>query len=999
MLETNPFPQFDLPRLARAKTRLEEMIWRVDPSPLAVSQSKPTRDHVTFAEAKKLAFKPVKRTPRYWGKVFDQCWWRVEIPKLKGDEQVYLLWRDRGEATLYADGEPVYGIDPGHHFAPLRKGVKQWMVESACCRTGIWVPGETQGLEAEGSRFEGAFLAYRDDEAWGAFHDFDVLIQLLDELRLPDYPSRVNRYDAVGYKPELHAAEPTFRWMLERMSRSVDALDREGVGAMRKVLAEVYRGLQGMDEKVKAVLTGHAHIDLVWLWPERVGEFKAIHTFSNTLSILEQYPEFRFGYSQPASYQAVERRCPSLMKRVRAAIDSGAWEATGAMQVESDTQLPCGEALVRAVAFGQRGFKEVRGEASRVLWLPDVFGYSGCVPQILAGFGVPYFFTTKLHWSTGQRFPYTSFRWMGHDGSEVLAHVIWNHYNMEAKPQELIRLAEHHRQAAVHDEFLVPTGFGDGGGGATEGMLERARRIKDLRGVPNASWGGIEPFFDRMAEKRDALPAWRGEMYLEFHRGVQTTQCALKNYYRRAERQLQVLEAVHAVKGMGPVDPVLWERVLFAQFHDYLPGSSVREVYDEAVPELASIGDVAEKEAAGALKGRGKACVFNPLAQPMTAAVNGAMRQLPPLSGVEVDSLDAIVAGDVKATKRSLVSERVEARFDAKGCVVSLVIDGEMVPLEGVAAEPWVFPDQPAMYNAWDVDRPTLAIGEAVSSKAEVVLDDSDGLMPRLSFTRRVGASSEMTVSYSLDPVRPVLHMDVEVDWQDRDTLLKLVFPTGYCGKQARYGAPFGSALRGQSAGPLANEAMFENPGSRWVTVSDDTEADGFMVVTERTYGFGVREGQVHVSLVRSPRMGRSGDAPVDSEGRAEHDYADLGRHHFRLAVGRFTADAVLEEQPAALADLLYAEPIEYRGGATEPVVYGVEGLSSVVPSWVKPEPGGGMTVRLQESLGRRGWVSLDLGGRSWHLTDLAGTPVSEATTHPCAVEVKPYQIISVRVG
>ncbi|WP_428386689.1 alpha-mannosidase [Mucisphaera sp.] len=998
MLEANPFPQFDLPRLSRSRERVEGLIWRSLPDVVEVSQSKPTKAHVPYAEGKKLAFKPVKRAPFHWGKTFDQCWWRLKLPKLPAGEGVYLAWRDQAEATLYADGEPVYGFDPGHQYAPLRRGVKSWVIESACCRTGVWVPGDQTAMDVQGSRFEGASLVVRDDEAWGAFHDFDVLFQLMDMAVIPDYPEGVRKYDAVGYRPELHRVTPEYRCLVEGLSRAVDALDRGGVKAMRRALAEVYRGVRGGSEKLKAVLTGHAHIDLVWLWPERVGDFKAIHTFSNVLSLLERYPEFRFGYSQPASYQAVGKRAPGLLDRAKRDIAAGRWEATGAMYVESDTQLACGEALVRSVALGQRGFRELRGVDSKVLWLPDVFGYSGCIPQILKGFGVPYFFTTKLHWSNAQRFPHTSFKWKGQDGSEVLGHVIWNHYNMEAKPAEISRLAEQHRQAAVHGEMLVPTGYGDGGGGPTEAMAERVRRMSDLRGLPAVEWGGIEGFFDRMAEVSEELPSWRGEIYLEFHRGVQTTQAELKRLYRRAERSLQVLEAAHAVGGEGPIDPELWQRVVFAQFHDYLPGSSVPEVYEEALPELAGIGDRAIGLAEKKLKGKGKACLFNPLPQPVTVPVNGAMRMLPALAGLEVSSLEAVVASDVRATKKRLVSERVDVRFDARGCVSSLVVDGASVALSGPAAEPWLFADHPAMFDAWDVDRRALSLGERVASKAKVEVDESDELRPAVRFTRSLGEASTLTMSYRLDPVHPVLHLEVEVDWRERQKLLKLLFPTDYVGKQARYGAPFGSALRGQSAGPLAHETMYENPASRWVCVSDDTESDGLMVISERTYGFGAREGLLHASLVRGAWMPKTG--PLDEvEGRPEPPLSDQGRHVFRLAFGRYSADLLLEDQPAALAERLFTEPLAYRGTATDPVIGEIEGLSSVVPSWVKPEPGGGLTLRLHETLGRRGWVQVDLGGRPWHLTDLAGTPVTESTTHPCVFEVRPYQLVSLRVG
>src|SRR5690606_2051404 len=250
--------------------------------------------------------------------------------------------------------------------------------------------------------------------------------------------------------------------------------------------------------------------------------------------------------------EAVQRRSPALMERVARRIKGGTWEATGAMYVESDTQLPAGEALVRAVDLGQQGFRDLTGEDSKVLWLPDVFGYSAAIPQILAGFGVPYFCTTKLHWSGATRFPHSGFRWRGHDGSEVVGFIAWEHYNLSASPRELDWAAQNQRQAAVCDETLLPVGYGDGGGGVSEGMCERARRMADIALLPRTKWGRIDGFFDRLATVKEQLPAWRGEMYLEFHRGVQTTHSNLKQAYRAAERGLQVQEAVNCAVGQGP---------------------------------------------------------------------------------------------------------------------------------------------------------------------------------------------------------------------------------------------------------------------------------------------------------------------------------------------------------------------------------------------------------------------------------------------------------------
>ncbi|MEM1099633.1 MAG: alpha-mannosidase, partial [Planctomycetota bacterium] len=385
MLAPTHFHQFVLPRLAQGRDRLASMIWRVSGEALPVARTLPTSVHRNLADVSADEFQPVGETSLYWGKLFDQCWWRVELPTESSAR--YLKWCDQGEATVYAHGVPVYGIDPGHLYAPLPEGVRELTIESLCARTGIWVDGAEHGLDAEkGSHFQGAYLAERDEDAWHAWHDLDVLMQVMELLEKPEYQENRGLWGRGGYRPELTAADPLLRRLIHRTNEAIDVLDARGVAACRAVLAKIYGDYPAAPDAMKAVLTGHAHVDLVWLWPERAGEFKAVHSFANALHMLKQYPETTFGYSQPASYEAVERRSPALIQGVKQQIGEGRWEPTGAMYVESDVQLPCGEALVRAFQLGQQGFKELQGHESRCVWLPDVFGYSACMPTIMAGF-------------------------------------------------------------------------------------------------------------------------------------------------------------------------------------------------------------------------------------------------------------------------------------------------------------------------------------------------------------------------------------------------------------------------------------------------------------------------------------------------------------------------------------------------------------------------------------------------------------------------------------
>ena len=1007
MLDQTPFLQFVAPRLAKVRDRARAAVWTLDPTPLAVSQSPATHAHVGAAATGDLDFRPVIETPHHWGRKFQQCWWRLEVPALDGPR--FLRWKDQGEATLYRrEGEewmPHFGMDPGHHYAPLpTTEAATYLVESGCVNTGIWVSGETLGLDGRGSRFDGAFLATRDDEQWHAWHDLDVLIDLCKLLYRESDPVHAGNdlFGTGGFRPPLENASPLLRMLLTRLNDAADAYDNDGPAAMLKVTAKIYEEFKSADWAMHATLTGHAHIDLVWKWPERTGEAKAVHSFATANALMDEYPELHFGYSQPASYEAVERRSPALMKAVQERIDAGNWEPTGAMYVESDTQIGCGEALVRSVTLGQKGFNALTGKDSPVLWLPDVFGYSGCIPSILSGLGVPYFFTTKMHWSGATRFPHSAFRWQGSDGSEVVSFIAWEHYNLNAVPAELDRAQRNQRQAGVFNETLYATGYGDGGGGVTAEMCERARRMKHLPTLPTAEWGRIDGFFDRLAEVKDKLPQWRGEMYLEYHRGVQTTHAHLKSAYRAAERGLQTHEAVHSALGKGALDEAGWKRVVFAQFHDYLPGSSIQEVYDEGVPELRKIADDATAKARAELEAGGEPCVFNPLATERIELIDGKVYKLPPLAGVAVSSLQAVAAAPVTMSGNVLSNGRVSASFGEDGRVSAMSFDGKAIPLSDAACGLVTFPDHPANYDAWDVDRPTLSNGTLVRTPVEASFDGDDARRTA-SFTRRVGEKSTATIRYALEAASPVLKVEIELDWQEKQQLLKMVFPTKFAGKMARYGAPFGSVLRPQVPNTIADSGMFENPASRWACVSDDGESAGLCVVTEDKYGVGCENGLLHVSLVRSALVtDAADDVPLRDfnayGGDGWQQFSDLGSHTIRLAVGTFAADLPRNEQPATLADTLFTPVIFYSGKPVDAGLSGIDGGDSLIPASAVPGDGGSWTLRLHETMGQRGTATLRLkDGRAATRVDLLGETLADVTDG--AIEFEPYQIVSVRVG
>ena len=1017
----NPLPQLVPQRVAKAKQRVDAGLWERREE-LAVTGGPVNSGPIPLAEAKRQRFVAVKAGEHFGpaGGGWQSRWFRVEVPVAKAAERGrrHLCWACEGEATAYLDGEPWAGFDPSHrsHLLPDR-ACTLWL-DLGTYQTGIWCGAGP--ISSYGLRFDGCSLAVRDELAWDVSWDLDAFIQLIGHLLKEDELSGVGGF---GHLAPYESASPLVRRLLHQLDRAVDVYNADGLPAFKQALAALATALPAEAWQPVAALCGHAHIDLVWLWPEVEAERKGVHTFATQLRLMERYPEFRFVQSQPALYRAIERRAPALAKRVQAAISRGQWEAMGGFEAEPDNQLPSGEALARSLVLGQRKLAELTGEISRICWLPDVFGYATCLPQILRLGGVDRFYTTKMTWSAITKFPYNSFVWRGHDGSEVLAHLCPTGYNGDVGlAGGLIDPLRGHRQSGVHAETLLGTGFGDGGGGVSEAMCERARRLGSLTkpgkpgglaGAPRARWSTAGDFFDRLDKLRPELPVYQGELYLEYHRGTYTTQSEFKRLYRRAETALQAHEAVRVVAGGKPIDEAAWRRVAFAQFHDAIPGSSIGLVYAQLNPELAEIGDAALDAAAHELGGRGAHCtVLNPLPIPRTVAVELPKAHAWAVAGVtlptqavaggslallQLPALGSATLAPVSAGRRAAapltVSERVldngvlRAEFDREGRLIALREDGVdllLAPGGGLR----LYHDHPACFDAWDIDHYTAGSAVAVAAMRLHVVEQG-AVRAVLRGESALGRASRVTVDYILEAGSRGLKVEVAVAWAEQHALLKWHVPTRYAGRHARFGTPFGSIERAQQPGTEREEAQWEVPGSRWAAVIDDG-GDGLALATEAKFGFSCRDGDLGLSLLRRP---------VDPDATA-----DLGDHRMRFAIGRHRAQTVGDVLcTAAAADALYAPLVVASGGAASEAPFALAETGSLVPSWALPARDGGFIIRLHEAAGRRGVAILELppGSCDVALVDFLERPlgkVRKLVGNRWALEYAPYQVLSVRI-
>lgn len=991
-------------RINAAVSSLKAKTW-TEIQPLKVEATEAGPRQLTLKEAMRLPRRRVENDS-FWGKLFDQRWCRIALPAYSGP--VFFNWKDQGEATLYIQGKPYFGLDVAHRRCRLPAGIKELWIESNCIQSAIWHP-EADGMEKGGSYFSGAFLSRRNDEAWEGYHDLKCLFDLAMDQRVRENPQLTRNLNGAGLQPVVDRFTPFYRQLLRGMDEAVDAFDQSGIPALRKKLAALYREIRVEKTFMQCVLTGHAHIDLVWIWPERMGELKAVHVFATVNRLMEEYPEFKFAYSQPASYEAVRRRTPALYRDIAKRIRTKRWEATGAMYVESDTLIACGEALARSFMLGQKGFEAINGKPSRLTWLPDVFGYSACLPQLMKLTGVDYFFTTKMTWNAINKFPHSSFVWRGNDGSEVVSHVMQDaNYVTHMEVNDVRAPMLGHQQADVHHEYLLPTGYGDGGGGPTDDMCERARRLGSLPGMPEMKWGQPEEFFERLGKIKNKLPVHQGECYLEFHRGTFTTHGDLKAAFRNLEKAMQLAEAVEAATGRRWETERTWKKLVFAQFHDYIPGSSVWDVYQEGVPELRKLASEQTGLALKSLeKTKGDWCVFNPHALPVRRRIRQPRGQkdwivsLPPLSGTLLS--EAVVSElppAVRVEGRKVSNGLTRFEVNAQGWIQSLFWDGRQVPLDGPLGQLLLYPDRPANFEAWDIDRQSLSLGEVCGGQAEITPWKDGEFCQGLSVTRKIGKQSRATVRFVLEAGSPLVHITVELDWNEPEYLLKLHFPTKFAATNARFGAPFGSVLRSQVLSDLASEAKWEVPFSRYLAVFDEGELEGLYLAAESKYGATVRDGEIGLSLVRSPRV--TGCDEMHNNAwpahltrlKIETPYADIGRHVIRLAIGSYSIALPREQQPAAVAETLFTDPLVYQGKPIAPVLESLTGGESLVPVWVMPAGNQSWVLRLHEVSGRRGTAKLR-AAKGWQM-ERAGLDGSSPSRISGSVSFTPYQIVTV---
>ncbi|PAD75243.1 alpha-mannosidase [Paenibacillus campinasensis] len=809
-----------------------------------------------------------------WGDLWDCAWFRFQgtIPELEKEASTVLLLDVNGELCLVdREGTPIQGlttVNSEFDFSlglPGKRVVDTRSLDLCGGTFELWADGGNNDLfgRYRGGTLKEAVIATCREDIRSLYYDAEVLLETAEHL------------------PEGSARRAKILQALYDASLLLTDMSEDKVGQAKELLQGPL-SLQGGDPVLRVSAVGHAHIDLAWLWPIRETIRKGARTFSTVLHMMERYPDYIFGASQPQLYAWMKEHHPKLYARIKERIQEGRWEPQGAMWVESDTNVPGGEALVRQILYGKRYFMQEFGMEVKSLWMPDVFGYTASLPQILRKAGVDYMMTQKLSWSEYNRHPHHSFHWEGIDGSKVLTHMPpEDTYNSPAAPRSLAKAEKDYLDKNISEHCLLLFGIGDGGGGPGEEHLERLAREKNLLGLPPVKQEPSWRFFERLEKESSRFETWRGELYLEKHQGTLTSQGRNKWYNRKLEKALRELEfaSVLAVSALGHSYPAktlerIWKEVLLYQFHDILPGSSIKRVYDESLERYEQLLGETEHlieetyrklSAHIAREGQGEhgqpqTAVFNSLPWEREEWVQTSEGQW---AKVRVPSMGyALLAEEAQAhdpserfgtvhtsaSERTLQNELVKIIFDEEGAIVSirdLAEDRELIAPGLRGNELKVYHDRG---DAWDF-RHDYAVTGGTRLTLQHIREHREGPAAGLAFEFRIG-ESVLTQTVTLTEGSRRIDFRTKVDWKERGKMLRTSFPLDIRTDSVTCEIQFGSISRPTHRNTMWDFAKDEICAHQWIDMSEPDY--GVALLNDSKYGHRALNGVLDLNLLRS---------------------------------------------------------------------------------------------------------------------------------------------------
>lgn len=935
------------------------------------------------AEADETPFLPFDSRIMHWYGPDEHYWFKADmtVPDSFDGRPLWLYvrtqideWDDgkNPQFLLYVDGEVVQGIDMNHREVLLTRSARAGQTYRLDLQSYTGTLHTEFNLIVE--------MQEIDPEIAGLYWDMQVPLSAFSRLE-EDGASRRELTRALNGAVNL----------LDLRTPYSDAFYASVREAREYLKTNLYEALGGHDDVI-ATCIGHTHIDVAWWWTVAQTREKVCRSFATVLKLMDEYPHYRFMSSQPQLYAFLKERHPELYARIRQRVAEGRWEPEGGMWVEADCNLTSGESLVRQFIHGKRFFKDEFGVDCRILWLPDVFGYSGALPQIMKQCGLQYFMTTKLAWNQFNKMPYDTFRWRGIDGTEILTHLIttlgvgqpvknfFTTYNGMLHPDALIGGWQRYQQKEINNDILVSYGYGDGGGGPTRAMLENSDRMeKGVTGLPRVRQAFARTYFDELnarVQGSKRLPVWEGELYFEYHRGTYTSMARNKRSNRKAELHMMDLELLSVLAQDRLPYPAqemdgMWKTILLNQFHDILPGSSIHEVYEVTKREYEALErqiSVLRGERLAALAAPSDAVtVFNTkgfasdeavcLGQldaaalvdadgaryPVQQTAEGAVAFLPalPAKGWRAYSVsnqpEPCAAPFALADDHHLETPYYTVELDENG-LLSRLYDKENrreVLRPGQRGNLMrMYEDKPIYYDNWDIDIYYTEKYWDVTELTSLRWTDVGAVSATLELERCVSSSLiRQKIRFYANSRR--IDFETYVDWHEHQHLLKVHFPVDVHTDEATFEIQFGNLKRKVHTNTSWDVARFESCGQKWMDLSEGHY--GVSLLNDCKYGHSVKDGCIGLTLIKS------GIEPNPTTDQEEHFFTYALYPH---AEGWQQAGTVRE------AYRLNQPALSVRGGqaGTEYSLASVQPANVILETVKQAEDGDGVIVRLYET-------------------------------------------------
>ena len=791
------------------------------------------------------------------------------IPENLLNKKLYLEINFGGEAIVRINGETVGAVSSN-----MKSG---WVN-----RDQIFLPvyekaGEVIHIEIEGALNSAGFCDFAMDGATIETYTMEKARIVAIDPVCESYIYDINTiWNALPFVEDRYINAKLY----EALDDSVHMVDFDFDGDTgRKSIIKAKKYLNEQLKKISYVptsevyVTGHCHIDIAWLWEVRETVRKTARTMANNLALMDRYPDMVFTQSQAILYDFLKNHYPDLYARIKEKIKEGKWIIEGNSWVEADTNVASGESLIRQLLYGREFFRNEFGVESETYWLPDCFGFSWALPQIIKRSGMKYFVSAKLAGQDINPFPVSTFKWKGADGSEVLAHIVkGNGYGGECDAADIISYDIKNSQSDVIPATIGMYGYGDGGGGCTYSMVERAERYGCVPGMPKVKQAPVSEFFKKAEKCRDKLPTWYDEMYYENHRGTYTSQAIIKKYNRqseflvtRTEMLASLLENISGEKYPKEQLDEIWKLLLKNQFHDTLPGTSIHEAHIDAKNVFEKLmkdtnvikSDLLQKLNEKISAEKDSFIVWNLLAFERSGyvTVDGITfyAENVPAMGYKVFSKDEIrnKFKPVKATEKLLENEKLRVRFDKNGLITSIFDKtNSRETLSGKSNLLTIFQDKPIHESAWNLEINYQKKFWDLTEAAEIKVSSDDGEKAFVEITRKFNKSTiKQKIILRRNSTR--LDFETEVDWHETEKILKASFITDILSTKATYEIAHGSIERPVHYTTSYDLAKFEVSAHKWADLSEGNY--GVSLLNDSKYGYDIFENRMRLTLMRSP--------------------------------------------------------------------------------------------------------------------------------------------------